>query len=450
MSTESCQTSPRSDPCLFLAPLTEQGRDADTAEERKIINVIQIVDRPNIGGPTKLVTWLAAGLNPEQFKAMVVTGTVPSGEGDMTYFLREAGVDPVVIPAMSRELSVRDIFVVFKLLGWFRKVRPQVIHTHKAKAGAVGRVAAMLYRWLTPSALWLRPRQCRVVHTYHGHVFHSYFGRLQTRLILACERFLAWMCTDRIIAISPQQRQEIAERFRVGRPDQYRIVPVGIDAEERTTNVSTLRHEFGIGPSETVIGIVGRLSEVKNHALFLEAAAVLMRDHGQARQIRFVIVGDGHLRPELEKLTQELGLGERVIFTGFRKDVLALYEDLDVVALTSRNEGTPLTLIEAMSRGRSVVATKVGGIVDMLGVHVGEQDGFEIWDHGIAAPAGDAHALARAFRFLGSRPDLRARMGAKAQRFVRAHWSKERLVSDTEALYRELVRTGQPATVPPP
>lgn len=368
----------------------------------------------------------------------------------MSYFARAAGITPLVIKEMSRELSLRDLVVVARLLGQLWRLQPQIIHTHKAKAGAVGRCAALLYKWLTPSALWLRPRECRVVHTYHGHIFHSYYGAAKTRLFLAIERALARVCTDCLIALSEQQRRDICQRYGVGRPEQFRIIPLGLDGDESTERRAGLRDELAIANDELLVGIVGRLCEVKHHALLLAAAAQLARgrtaDGGwrmdRLPRVRFVVIGDGHLRGELEQLAGQLGISDRVTFTGFREDAISLYRDLDLVALTSLNEGTPLTLIEAMNCGRAVVATEVGGVVDLMGARRTVADGFSIWDHGLTAPSRDASAFARALGFLIERPELRREMGQRGRAFVRARLSKDRLVSDVEQLYRELVEVG--------
>src|SRR5262249_4002255 len=258
---------------------------------------------------------------------------------------------------MSRELSLGDIVVILKILRQLFRLKPHIVHTHKAKAGAVGRVAALIYKWLTPTALWLRPRKVGVVHTYHGHIFHSYYGAAKTRLFIAIERALARFCTDRIITISEQQRDEICRKFKVGRFPQFRVIPLGIDFNEVNSERLRLRKEIG-GGDDTLIGAVGRLCEVKNHAMLIESAAKLRAENLNAR---FVIVGDGHLRFELESLTKNSGAGESVIFTGFRDDAMSLYADFDIAALTSLNEGTPLTLIEAMSCGCAVASTEVGG-----------------------------------------------------------------------------------------
>ena len=399
--------------------------------------VVRIIDRLNIGGPAKHVAWLSAGLGQGEFDTTLITGTVPPGEGDMSYFAREAGVTPLVIDEMSRELSLRDALVVAKLVRRLFKLRPQIVHTHKAKAGAAGRVAAMVYKWATPSALWLRPRPCKVVHTYHGHIFHSYYGAAKTRLFVAIERWLARLCTDRIVVISEQQRQEIRERFGVGRAAQFRVVPLGLDLGEMNERRGALRRELNIADDEVAIGIVGRLCEVKHHALLLEAARLVI-EAMPASRLRFVVVGDGHLRGDLEGLSQKLGIADRVSFTGFRRDATSLYGEFDIVALTSLNEGTPLTLIEAMACGRTVAATEVGGVVDVMGERRLAQSGFTVWDHGVTAASRDAAGLARALRFLIERPELRRQMGDCGRRFVRTHHSKERLLDDIREVYREL------------
>lgn len=404
------------------------------------VRVVRIIDRLNIGGPAKHVTWLTAGLNSDEFETTLIAGIVPPGEGDMSYFARSAGVTPIVIKEMSRELSPRDVIVIAKLVRQFFKLKPQIIHTHKAKAGAAGRVAAMIYKWFTPSGLWLRPRECRIVHTYHGHVFHSYYGKWKTRLFVAIERALARLGTDRIIVVSDQQRREICESFGVGRPEQFCVVPLGLEFDELSEDRERLREEIGLSGDEVAIGIVGRLCEVKNHAMFLESAARLVsQSNGSAPQARFVIVGDGHLRTEIEGLVRDLGVAGKTVFTGFREDAISMYAGLDIVALTSLNEGTPLTLIEAMGCGRAVAATEVGGVVDVMGDRRQSLDGFTIWDHGITAPSRDAEAFARGLRFLIERPELRHEMGQRGRAFVRSRLSRDRLVSDIEGVYRELI-----------
>ena len=193
------------------------------------MKILRIIARLNVGGPARHVVWLTEGLKPDGYETLLVAGVVPPGEDDMSYVAAAAGVQPFILPEMSREISVKDAVTVWKLFRLMRRERPDIVHTHTAKAGTVGRVAGLMYRWLTPAALVGKPRRCSFVHTYHGHVFHSYYGKLKTRLFLAIERFLARFATDRIVVISEQQRREINEVFRVGRREQFAVIPLGID-----------------------------------------------------------------------------------------------------------------------------------------------------------------------------------------------------------------------------
>src|SRR6185436_10836986 len=240
------------------------------------MKIVRVIARLNVGGPAKHVVWLSK-LPAEKYETLLVAGTVPPGEDDMGYFAREMDVSPVFIPEMSREISFKDALTVWKLYQIFRREQPDIVHTHTAKAGTVGRVAGFFYRWLTPNALRGRPRSCRFVHTYHGHIFHSYYGPLKTRAFVSIERALAKLITDRIVVLSQQQRREINEEFRVGRAEQFAIVPLGLDLNvfsEWRERGQALRDELGLGVGDFLVGIVGRLTEIKNHDLFLRAAAL--------------------------------------------------------------------------------------------------------------------------------------------------------------------------------
>ncbi|HKE57311.1 MAG TPA: glycosyltransferase, partial [Pyrinomonadaceae bacterium] len=175
--------------------------------------VIRIIARLNVGGPAKHVAWLTAGLPKANYESLLVTGSVPDGEEDMTYFAESLGVAPVQIREMSREISPNDLVAVWKLLRLFLRERPDIVHTHTAKAGTVGRLAGFIYRWSTPGVFVGRSRACKFVHTYHGHVFHSYYGPFKTKVFLRIEKLLARAVTDRIFVVSEQQRDEINHRF---------------------------------------------------------------------------------------------------------------------------------------------------------------------------------------------------------------------------------------------
>jgi len=296
----------------------------------------------------------------------------------------------------------------------------------------------------------LRPRRCRVFHTYHGHVLHSYFGPLKTALFVSIERWLA-LCTDRIVVISEQQRRELSQHYSIGRPEQYQVIPLGLDLKEGQVPEGqvtdgcggVLRRELGLTETDLLVGIVGRLSPVKNHDMLLEAAAMLCKEAPElADHLHFVIIGDGELRADLEARAMELGLSQKITFSGFRRDAVSLFRDLDLVALTSLNEGTPLTLIEAMHAGRAVVATQVGGVVDLIGSRLptdGSGTGFALWDHGATTPSRDTIAFANALRHLLERPDLRREMGLRGQQFVQTHYSVDRMIRDVKALYTSVI-----------
>jgi glycosyltransferase involved in cell wall biosynthesis len=409
------------------------------------MKILRVIARLNVGGPARHVVWLSAGLKQLGHETVLVTGVVPAGEDDMNYFAEAAGIQPVMIRQMSREISPNDLLAAWKVYRLMLREQPDIVHTHTAKAGAVGRVAGMMYRWLTPSVLVGKTRRCRFVHTYHGHVFHSYYGPGKTRMFLAIERLLARAVTDRIVVISEQQRQEINGRFLVGRSDQFEVIPLGLDLNifsDWQNRREKVRSELHATDDELLVGIVGRLTEVKNHEMFLRSAArfkkIAATETFTAR-VRFVIIGDGRLRSSLETKTSELGLTDDVIFLGTRNDPENFYPALDVVALTSVNEGTPLTLIEAMANERPVIASAVGGVVDLLGPRVADADGYTICERGISFSSNDDEGFANGLRRLLSDAALRARISAAGGDFVRANYGKDRLIRDISNLYERLL-----------
>lgn len=398
--------------------------------------VVRIIARLNVGGPAKHVVWLTSGLEEAGYRSLLVAGTVPEGEEDMSYFAEQTGVTPLYIPEMSREISVKDAVTTWKLYRLLLRERPDIVHTHTAKAGTVGRVAGWGYRWLTPGVLLGRPRACKFVHTYHGHVFHSYYGRLKTGVFLAIEKLLAKWATDRIVVVSEQQRQEINEEFGVGRRDQFRVVRLGLDLgifANHESRRAKFREELGVDDDTVLVGIVGRLTEIKNHEMFLRTVARVTLEN-----VRYVVIGDGSLREPLEQQARALGLEGKVIFAGGRKDPEYFYPALDICALTSRNEGTPLTLIEAMANGRPVVATLVGGVVDLLG-NVVEGGRYKICERGIGVQADDEEAFAAGLGRLIEDKELRDRLGRRGFEFVENNYRKERLLEDIKDLYGQLL-----------
>lgn len=406
------------------------------------MKIFRIIARLNVGGPARHVVWLTKALQDDEFRCVLVSGTIPPGEEDMSWFAAENGVEPVFIQEMSRELSVSDVVSLYKVYRAIKRERPDIIHTHTAKAGTIGRAAGFLYRWLTWGILIGRPRRVKMVHTFHGHVFHSYYGGLKTKIFLTIEKLLAWTATDKIITITRQQFDEIHKKFGVGREGQFEIIPLGIDLDiyaDQESKRDVLRKEIGAKDDEILVGFVGRLTEIKNVSLLLETAQIYKEMGGDdLPRLKFVIIGDGNLREDLAAEADALGLGGLVTFLGNRDDADIFYAGLDIVALTSLNEGTPLSLIEAMACGKAVISTAVGGVVDLMGDLERKEDGFGLHERGILVDPGSREAFCGGLIYLAKNEKLRERSASAGQTFARMNYNKERLVNDIKSLYRDL------------
>lgn len=402
------------------------------------MKILRIIARLNVGGPARHVVWLTSELQGEEFQTKLVAGTVPKGEEDMDYFAEEHGVKPEYLQEMSRELSPKDLVSLVKLVRLIKRERPDVIHTHTAKAGTLGRSAAFLYRYATWKTLIGRPRNVRIIHTFHGHIFHSYYGSGKTKIFLAIEKLLARLATDKIVVISPQQLDEIHGTFGIGRKKQFSVIPLGIDLDSlagTTESRASFRREVRVDEEVLLVGFVGRLTEIKNLSLLLQAAARYKAGEGLPKA-EFVIIGDGHLRPELEAEAKQLGITDIVRFVGNRDDPRVFYSGLDIVALTSRNEGTPLSLIEGMAAGKPVIATGVGGVKDLLGSETERSDGFSVCDRGIRVDDQTPESFCRALIYLLKNEKLRASMAKAGRVFIRSRYGKDRLINDIKDLYR--------------
>ncbi len=267
------------------------------------MKILRIIARLNVGGPARHVVWLTTGLQDSEFESVLVAGRVPAGEQDMSYLADANRVEPLFIDEMSRELSIRDAISLLKIYSRMRTEKPDIIHTHTAKAGTVGRLAAFIYRWLTWKTLIGRPRIIRVVHTFHGHVFHSYYGSFKTRVFITIEKALARFATDRIVVISRQQLEEINGRFGIGKKEQFSVIPLGIDLEpylESAEKRAAFRSELSADDGEVFVGFVGRLTEIKNISLYLRVAEQYVNGNHGLQKLKFVIAGDGNLREDLE------------------------------------------------------------------------------------------------------------------------------------------------------
>ena len=384
------------------------------------IRVLRVIARLNVGGPALHVTYLARGLAERGYETTLVAGDVARGEASMSFVAEQAGVEIVTLPGLSRELSpVRDALAAFRLARLIRKLRPDVVHTHTAKAGAVGRTAALL--------AW--PRRPVVVHTFHGHVLRGYFGTGGTLVFRAIETLLA-RASDRLIAVSPEVRDELVA-LHVASRERFSVVRLGIELEPRVHfegDPAEVRRRHGIPEGKFVVGWFGRMTAVKRTDDLLTMLAGV-RERGVDALL--LLVGDGDDRERLEQRAHDLGLARSCLFLGYQEDVATWYAICDAVVLTSASEGTPVTIIEALAAGRPVVATKVGGVPDV--VDEGET-GFLVRPH-------DTHALAERLEILAGDPVRRRAMGELGRARMLERYAVERLVDDVDALYRELLAT---------
>lgn len=395
------------------------------------IRVIRILGRMNIGGPSVHVALLTSGLNNERFRSTLVTGTIGQSEGDMLYMARQYGVTPHIISQLGRDNSWRnDLVAWWKLCRLLKRERPDIVHTHTAKAGALGRLAA---------ALTGVPVK---IHTFHGHVFHGYFGPFKSGLYVLIERLLS-LLTTKIIAISSAQRKELCDRFRIATRIKFRVIPIGLDLQP-FLQLPVERQLSARGPSgQEFIGFIGRLVTVKNPKLAVQAFAQVLQKQTASANSRLLFVGDGELRSEMERLIQSVRLGDRIQFLGWIKDLREIYAKLAFVIVTSLNEGTPVVLIEAMAAGIPFVATSVGGIADLVvgpGHVVRDLEGkalFTVYLNGILVESGDVSGFASAMDFVLADPERRLQMGLAGRNFVRDRFSKDRLLEDMGQLYVE-------------
>ncbi len=380
------------------------------------IKIVRVIARLNVGGPAIHVSLLTSRLGPPEFESLLVAGRVPANEGDMGYIAERYGVQPVFLETMSREISLKDdLKTLLELVRLLRRERPDVVHTHTAKAGMVGRVAA----WLTRTPV--------IVHTIHGHVLKGYFGPLKTACFRMLERVLGWMST-RLLTVSAEVRRELLE-MRIASPRKLQVCELGLDLQrfaDTPRHGGVLRAELGLPRDVPLLGTCGRLTAIKNQKLFLHAAARLRE---QAPAAQFVLIGGGELMDELQAEAARLGLAEAVHFLGWRQELGPLVADFDVFVLTSLNEGTPVTIIEAASTGVPVISTAVGGVPDLI------SDGETGW----LVPSEDVAALTAAMAEAIADPDGAERRAQRQQQAILARFAIDRLVADLSQLYRELL-----------
>jgi glycosyltransferase involved in cell wall biosynthesis len=385
------------------------------------IRVLRVIARLNMGGPAIHVASLAAGLETRGYHTTLVAGSLARGEDSMAFLAERLGVSVVSVPEIQREVSLlHDARSIFRVAALIREARPHILHTHTAKAGAIGRLAAL-------SAGHARPAV--VVHTFHGHVLKGYFDSPRTAVFRQIERALA-STSDALVAVSPEVRDELVT-LGVAPREKFAVLRLGIPLEERIGDAGSnadYRRLYGIGKDAFVVGWVGRMTAVKDTGATLEVLRAL-RDHGVDAVL--CMVGDGPDRERLEQLAHELGIARFCFFVGYQPDVAGYYALFDAFLLPSVNEGTPVGAIEALAARTPVVATRVGGVPDVV------RDGID----GYLVSPGDVEGAAAKLALLAGDSALRQKLADSGRTRMLERYSVDRLVDDVDRLYRSLLET---------
>jgi glycosyltransferase involved in cell wall biosynthesis len=398
---------------------------AVTAPSERRLRVLRVIGRLNMGGPAHQAALLSGRrFDPGRYETLLVHGSLAPGEASLAELAREEGAAMCSVPELQQPIHPgRDVQALLKLIRLARDFRPHIVHTHLAKAGFLGRQAALA----------VRPRPA-IVHTYHGHVLEGYFGTVKSRLYRELERALARV-SDRLIGVSQATVDDLV-RLGIAPPERFRVVPLGLDLEPLAADGGEglrreMRAELGLGADDLLLVFVGRVVPIKRLDLLLAAFA---RARQAEPRLRLAIVGDGDQRPELERQAAELGVAAELRFLGYRRALRPLFAAADLAVLSSDNEGTPVSLIEAGAAGLPAVATDVGGVREVVGEEAG-----------LLVPRGDVEAFARALLRMAGDTELLARRGAAARQRALDRYGAERLIADVDALYRELAAAKEPA-----
>lgn len=389
--------------------------------------ILRIINRFNLGGPTYNAAYLSRYL-PDEYETLLIGGAHAESEEDSFHITSQLGLNPITISEMKRDISPKEDQMAYKkilqLIDWFQ---PDIIHTHASKAGALGRLAG------------IRRKVPIIVHTFHGHVFHSYFNKVKTQAYISIERRLATY-SDAIIAISPLQKKELVEQFKIAPESKTKVIPLGFDLsrfkEDQDRKRKCFRDQYRIGEEYIAVGIIGRLVQIKNHELFLQLAKNVLSQ--TKRKVKFFIIGDGDLMTDLKQRAKELNLiskdnfshDDPLIFTSWIKNIDEAIAGLDIIVMTSKNEGTPVSLIEAQAGERAIISTEVGGIKDII---LPDESGF-------MSPNGDLQGLSDQLYKLIEDDQLRKEMGKVGYSFVREKFTYQRLANDMDHLYKNLLK----------
>jgi glycosyltransferase involved in cell wall biosynthesis len=390
--------------------------------------VLRIINRFNLGGPTYNAAYLTRYMSPE-FHTLLIGGMKQESEENSEYIARDLGLVPITIPEMRRSLNpIQDAIALRKIIEVIEDFKPDIVHTHAAKAGALGRRAA--YRMKVPV----------IIHTFHGHVFDAYFSGFKSQIYQHIERVLAKK-SSKIIALSEIQKQDLVHKYKICPEDKVQVIPLGFDLNRFRENIEEKRKQFRqdylMDDDEIAIGIIGRIVPIKNHNLFLEGIKYVTERSG--RKIRAFIVGDGEDKHKVMAKCRTLGLDyvdftvekrkAAVTFTSWIKDVDCVNAGMDIISLTSLNEGTPVSLIEAQASGKPVITTKVGGIGNIV------NPGKTALLSDIAIKGDYEEKLLTLVQDEG----MRNSFSSAGWEFVNEKFSYNRLVKDMKELYNELL-----------
>jgi len=389
------------------------------------IKIVHIITRLDKGGSAETILQIASLLNHEKYEVFLFHGL--SRESNMGVMEQEAvaldislaekkGVRVFSIPSLVRRLSLKnDIFAFISIYRLIKRIKPHIVHTHTSKAGVLGRLAACFAR--VPI----------IVHTPHGHIFHSYYGCIMTKTIVFVERTLSLM-TDKITALTDRERDEHLEQG-IASVEKYIIMHSGVMLQQimnMNIDVETEKKKLNIPQSSNVIGVVGRLVPIKGHKYLVSAAKRIIKEFDNTV---FVFVGDGYLEPRLKRQAESLGVSKNIIFAGWRNDVIDVLDTFDILVLPSMNEGMGKVLIEGMALGKPIVASSVGGIIDLV----------KSGDNGILVPPKDSDELAEAILKLIRNKNLAQKLGESGKAKVYPKYDTSTMIGQIEGLYESLL-----------
>ncbi|MBN1561020.1 glycosyltransferase family 4 protein [candidate division KSB1 bacterium] len=379
------------------------------------IKVLNIQSRICIGGPAIQIELVAKYLDRSRFDMCFLGGSIEKGETSRFHDIQKTGVKIELIDIMQRSTHLlNDILSVWRIYRYIRKEKPDIVHTHTAKAGAVGRLAAFIAG--TPV----------ILHTFHGHSFANYFSRPITTFFILIERILAKIST-RIIAISQLQKRDLTEIYKIAHADHVAVIKIGLELEPYLMSDKTgdLKRSLRLANDAILVGTVGRLVPIKNFAMVLRVLATLRR---RDPRVHLCIAGDGPERHRLEELAKELDLHQAVHMLGWIFDMPSFYAGIDIFALTSLNEGTPVSILEAMASRCPIVTTSVGGVPDVIKNNV----------TGYCCASNDVISMSNHINSIISNRNMARDICETARQFVIQEYSKENFISEIDNLYYRL------------